>query len=276
MMPSLAWDAATVPADDRGLSYGDGLFETMRTSQGGVPLLEHHLQRLTRGCRRLGISAPDHDSLARRVLDAVPPGVDGIVKLILTRGSGGRGYRPPDICEPRILVNAHPLPGVPREWYARGVNVRMCTTRIGRNPATAGLKHLGRLEQVLASAELQPGEAEGLMLDEHDRVIEGTRCNLFLCRAGRLRTPRLDMSGVVGVMREVTRELAAQMSVECAEDEIGVNDLQQADEIFLTNAVLGILPVARVDSLEWCRQRGPVAQKLMQAASELGVEAWGP
>ena len=276
MMSSSAADSATVPADDRGLCYGDGLFETMRMSRGRVPLLDKHLQRLASGCRRLGISAPATDSLATRVLDSTAPGVDGIVKLILTRGSGGRGYRPPDICEPRLCVSVHPLPDVPRDWYLRGVDVRICSTRIGRNPATAGLKHLGRLEQVLASAELQPEEAEGLMLDEHDRVIEGTRCNLFVCRAGQVRTPRLNMSGVVGIMRELTRELAADMGLVCEEHEIDLDELRQADEIFLTNAVLGILPVSRVGGLGWCRERGPVARQLMRAVSELGVEAWAP
>jgi 4-amino-4-deoxychorismate lyase len=267
---------AFVPLDDRGLNYGDGLFETMRTAAGRIPLLDGHLQRLIGGCQRLRIPIPDPGTL-RAAADSAATGLDdGVVKLLVTRGGGGRGYRPPEAPSPRILVSVHEAPDAPRDWYREGVRVRICQTRIGRSRATAGLKHLGRLEQVLASAELEADETEGLMLDENDLVIEGTRCNLFIVKGDGLMTPPVDMSGVAGVMRALVRNLALRTGLECREEAVGLDELRGAREILLTNSVLGVLPVTRIPSLNWRRNRGPVTEKLMQSVAEMGVEAWAP
>ena len=265
-----------VPFDDRGLNYGDGLFETMRAAIGRIPLLEGHLRRLIAGCRRLRMPAPSREALLAAAGSAAAGLDDGVVKLLVTRGSGGRGYRPPEAPSPRILVSAHGAPEAPRQWYSEGVRVRICATRIGRSSATAGLKHLGRLEQVLASAELKADEAEGLMLDENDRVIEGIRCNLFIVTGNGLVTPPIDMSGVAGVMRALIIDRARQTDMECREEAIGLDELREASEILLTNSVLGVLPVTQIPSLNWRRNRGPVAEKMMQSVAELGVEAWAP
>lgn len=267
---------ASVPADDRGFVYGDGLFETMRVANRRIPLLDRHLERLGAGCLRLGIPAPSTASLAHRARTAAATIDDGVVKLLLTRGSGGRGYRPPEAPCARIVVSQHTAPILPRTWYREGVRVRICETRIGRSPATAGLKHLGRIEQVLASAELTEDETEGLMLDEHHHVIEGTRCNVFLYLSGVLVTPRLDMSGVAGVMRALVQEYAQRIDVVCQERTVELDDLRQASEILLTNAVLGVLPVTRIPSLGWQRERGPITVRLMEAAAVQGVTAWSP
>lgn len=267
---------AFVPPDDRGLNYGDGLFETMRVAIGRIPLLDGHLRRLISGCRRLRIPAPEREALLEAAASAAAGLDDGVVKLIVTRGSGGRGYRPPETPSPRIMVSAHEAPDAPRHWYREGIRVRICATPIGRSSATAGLKHLGRLEQVLASAELEGDEAEGLMLDENGLVIEGTRCNLFIVARRRLLTPRIDMSGVDGVMRALVRDLAPGIDLECREEAIGLDQLRGASEILLTNSVLGVLPVTQIPSLDWRRPRGPETVKLMQSVAELGVDAWAP
>ncbi len=269
-------DIASVPADDRGLAYGDGLFETMRVQNRRIPLLDHHLQRLVAGCSRLGIPAPSTASLAERTRTAAATIDEGVVKLLLTRGSGGRGYRPPEAPCARIVLSRHSAPNVPRNWYRQGVRIRICETRIGRNPATAGLKHLGRLEQVLASAELAEDEAEGLMLNEHHHVIEGTRCNVFLYLSDVMVTPQLDMSGVAGVMRALVQEHARRIGVVCQERTVELDDLRQASEILLTNAVLGVLPVTRIPDLGWQGERGPITVRLMEAAAGQGVTAWSP
>jgi 4-amino-4-deoxychorismate lyase len=275
-MMSEAQYAGSVPTDDRGLNYGDGLFETMRASGGRIPLLDRHLQRLMTGCRQLGIPCPPRDSLVTAAGSAAESLDDGVVKLLVTRGSGGRGYRPPEMPDPRCRLSVHGAPEVPRDWYREGVTVRICATRVGRSRATGGLKHLGRLEQVLASAELEGNEAEGLMLDEYDHVIEGTRCNLFIVAAGTMLTPPVDMSGVAGVMRALVRELAVRADVECREEAFGLDRLRQANEILLTNSVLGVLPVREIPSLDWHRSRGPVTVRLMKAVADFGVGAWAP
>lgn len=264
---------AKIPSDDRGLCYGDGLFETMRVRHGRVPLLERHLDRLLRGCEKLGISAPGRDILIRHIEAAAASLTgEGVVKLLLTRGSGGRGYRPAR-SGPRLVTSIHPIPGERNDRYHSGVEVQLCTTRVGRNPATAGLKHIGRLEQVLAAMELRDEADEGLMLDELDQVIEGTRSNLFLAGDEGLVTPVLDYSGVAGVMRDWVLEAADRLGMRAQESPVSLDDLASADEIFLTNSVLGIWPVICIRELGWESACGPITRRLMNAFNE-EIGAW--
>ncbi len=262
--------------DERGLTYGDGLFETMRAEGGRLPLLERHLDRLLADCHRLHMPIPDRERLAAQSTSIAAAAGGGVVKIIVTRGAGARGYRPPQDPEPRVMIEAFPLPEIPRENYTDGVSIQICSTRIGRSSATAGIKHLGRLEQVLASSELQGDCAEGLMLDEHGHVIEGTRCNLLLARDGVLSTPRLEMSGVAGVMRSLVLETAEAIGVEVREEPVMLGDLERADEVLLTNAVIGVWPVNRIDSLRWRRSPGAIGRRLMVAVAADRVPAWAP
>jgi len=229
---------------DRGFSYGDGVFETMRVSAHAVRLLEHHLERLTRGCRRLGFSAPDPRTLRREIADAAASRADGVLKLIVSRGRGSRGYRPPvDVSATRVmLLGAAPAP-LPAA--AGGVTLRVCATRLGANPRLAGLKTLNRLESVLARMEWRdPRIWEGLMLDADGHVVCGTMTNVFARRARTLRTPLLDRCGVAGVMRRWVISQAAELCLQVRECRMRLTDLAEADEVFLTNAVAGVVPVA--------------------------------
>jgi 4-amino-4-deoxychorismate lyase len=233
---------------DRGLHYGDGLFETIAVKGGQPRLWERHWRRLSTGCRRLGIAQPDPEMLreeARRVsLD-----VDrGVLKIILTRGAGGRGYRPPHTEQATRIMATYPWPAYPEANWQQGVAVRICTTRLGRNPALAGMKHLNRLEQVLARSEWrEPHIAEGLMLDDDGHVIAGTMSNLFIVAAQGLLTPVLAACGVAGVMRSVILDLAAELGIAWQEAPLRLEDLHRADEVFLTNALIGIWPVGRIE-----------------------------
>jgi len=261
---------------DRGLAYGDGLFETMRAEGGIVPLLGRHLDRLLASCARLGMPVPDRGALGARARALAASSGSGVVKIVVTRGGGARGYRPSGHQDLRVMAQAYPLAEVPRRNYTAGVAVQICATRIGRSAATAGLKHLGRLEQVLASAELRADCAEGLMLDEHDHLIEGTRCNVFFARDGIVFTPGLEMSGVAGVMRSLVIETAAALGIGTREGRVSTADLAGADEIFLTNSVIGIWPVRRIDELAWRGIPGPVGQRFMAAVAAHGVPSWAP
>jgi 4-amino-4-deoxychorismate lyase len=236
-----------LPVTDRGLSYGDGLFETLALEDGGPCLWERHLERLAAGCRRLGIAAADPGLLRHEAVEAIAGRRDGVLKIILTRGSGGRGYRPDPAARPRRILQWFPAPGYPPSWSVEGVRARFCTTVLGRNPRLAGIKHLNRLEQVLARAEWSdPAIAEGLMLDSEGLVIEGTMSNLFLERDGRLLTPRLDRAGVAGVLRALVLEQARAQGIRCEQRDLTPQDLLTADALFLSNSLIGIWPVRRL------------------------------
>lgn len=235
-------------ADDRGIAYGDGLFETMRAHRGQAPWWDAHWARLERGAQRLRLPLPDQD-FVRRQADAMLADADTcVLKLIVTRGSGGRGYAPADAAEPAWIVSTHPLPPTPHG----GLTLRWCETRLSVQPALAGLKHCNRLEQVLARAEWNDAAAsdrdagEGLMLDTEDHVVCATAANLFVLNDGRWATPRIDRCGVAGVCRAwVMAELPAD------ESRLSRRQVESAEAIFLCNAVRGILPVARLGERAW-------------------------
>lgn len=238
----------TVCALDRGLQYGDGLFETLAVAGGRPALWERHMRRLMSGCRRLGLPAPPRELLFSECRAVSAAGQRGVLKILLTRGAGGRGYRPASAAEPTRIVVFHPWPEYPQQWWRDGIRLRICVTRLGENPALAGLKHLNRLEQVLARAEWDdPGIAEGLMLDFSGQVVEGTMTNLFLLRDGALLTPDLGRCGVAGVMREVVMDVARERGIPVAESNLTLQELEQADALFMTNSVIGIWPVMALE-----------------------------
>ena len=249
---------------DRGLQYGDGLFETLRVS-GGVPQhWERHMARLTRGCRRLGMPSPPVEQLTAEARQVCEGQQGGVLKIIVTRGSGGRGYGPPLAVSPSRIVARFAAPTYPASHWQDGVTVRVCDTQLGMNPALAGLKHLNRLEQVLALAEWQdPDIAEGLMCDTQGRVVEGTMSNVFVVRNGRLLTPDLSQCGVAGIMREVVLELAAKLAIQAQERSLEIEELMQSQEVFLTNSLMGIWPVRRLADHAFAV--GPVTQRLASA-----------
>ncbi len=220
--------ADAIVVSDRGLQYGDGLFETIAVVDGRPCLWDRHVERLRAGCERLAIPMPPEHQLAEEA-QRLARGVDrAVLKLILTRGEGGRGYRPPDSPRPRRIVRLTPY----------------CETRLGHQPLLAGLKHLNRLEQVLARAEWSdPDVAEGLMLDLDGRVVEGTQTNLFALLEGRLVTPPLNRCGVAGVVREVAIASAAAVGLEVVESVLLPEQVAAADGLFLTSSLAGIWPI---------------------------------
>jgi 4-amino-4-deoxychorismate lyase len=246
-------EGATVAALDRGLQYGDGLFETIAVRRGRPRLLPLHFDRLDAGCSLLGIPRPDRSVLESEVV-SVTGSDDAVVKVIVTRGCSARGYRAPDTPEPTRVVAAFPPPAHPVEWRSQGVRVRTCRTPVATSPALAGVKHLGRLEHVLARSEWREASiAEGLMLDTEGRVVCGTQSNVFAVLGGELRTPRLDRGGVAGVMRRAVLQWASGRCIVAREAELWPDDLRGAEEVFLTNALIGAWPVAALDGRSLAR-----------------------
>ncbi|MGI9258575.1 MAG: aminodeoxychorismate lyase [Gammaproteobacteria bacterium] len=251
---------STIAPGDRGLAYGDGLFETMAMIDGKVRFFSKHLERLLEGCRRLGIDPPDRSLIMDDLSRLYSTESRCVAKLIVTRGVGGRGYRPDPDAESTRIVGIHPWPDYPVTNYSDGINVRLCDTRLAENSLLAGIKHLNRLEQVMARAEWTDDRvAEGLMLDVSGRVVSGTMTNLFSVRGDTLTTPNLQRCGVAGVMRSVVMDLAVRDGIKVVETDVSPEQLLGSDEVFVTNAVLGIWPVKEIggrcfDSFETTRQ----------------------
>ena len=239
--------ADTIAVADRGLHYGDGLFETLAVVDGNPCLWERHLSRLRDGCARLAFPPPDEGRLATEARGLTHGVERGVLKLILPRGEGGRGYRPPCPARPRRILRLGPWPDYPASWQSAGIRVRYCRTRLGHQPLLAGLKHLNRLEQVLARSEWNdPDIAEGLMLDLDGGVVEGTQSNLFALLDGRLVTPPLARCGVAGVVRALVLERAPALGLPVVEERLEPARLETADALFLTSSLIGLWPVRQL------------------------------
>lgn len=235
--------ATELSISNRGLAYGDGLFETMRVHGGELPLWPRHLARLREGARRLGIGLPDPAFIEARIAEMIDGADAGVLKLLLTRGDGGRGYAPPVAAQPAWTLALHPLPPI----ASGGLRLHACDTRLAIQPALAGLKHCNRLEQVLARAEVErAGCDEGLVRDSEGRVAGATAANLLAHRNGRWLTPPVARCGVAGVLRGW---LLAQGLVE--EAELAPGEAEAADALALCNAVRGILPVSLLGARNW-------------------------
>lgn len=232
-----------VPFDDRGVAYGDGVFETVLVRDGQPLLWNAHLRRLARGAERLEIPLPDAQTLASL------PGHAGdglfVLKLLVTRGSGGRGYVSPESPVPRLRWRYMPFTPQSAHW-CDGVRVRLCRLRLGHQPLLAGIKHLNRLENVMARREwCDPDVAEGVLCDQHDRLVEATSMNLVWRRHGILETPDLTACGVEGTLLAALRE---RLPIHTRET--GVETLMETDAAWVVNSVQGVWPLRQLDDTD--------------------------
>lgn len=258
----------SVSALDRGLNYGDGIFETIRVVNHQPTLWDFHRARLIKSAQRLKI-AIDAQSIDSDMKKACDVQADSVVKIIITRGVGGRGYMPTHHMESSRIISIYEVPTYPPAFNKTGIELHVCNMRMGSNSLLAGLKHLNRLEQVLASFEMMSSHcAEGLLLDERGRVIEGIRTNFFIIINNILITPDLSRSGVDGVMRQyILNQLAPQFKIK---HEIGFIDMDMiaaAEEVFVCNSVNGIWPVNKIGELSF--SIGPITRQLQLAVNEL-------
>ncbi|MDJ0759186.1 MAG: aminodeoxychorismate lyase [Woeseiaceae bacterium] len=240
----------SVSADDRGLAYGDGLFETIAIRNGKPRLWQRHMDRLEASCARLSIPFPGIDSLSgllkRAVADSGYAEADATAKLVLTAGIGQRGYTRPRDLSTTVRLGVFPCRVPDAACYREGIDLVVCETRLSQQAALAGMKTLNRLEQVLGRMEI--GSAfEGVMCDADKRVICGTMSNVFIAKDNRLATPRLDRCGVEGVTRAELLERAKSANVDIDVRDIPLHDCRQADEIMLANSQFGLLRARSID-----------------------------
>lgn len=238
-------------ATDRAVQYGDGVFETIAVFKGEPRAWHRHMRRLFTGCAKLGISQPDTVLLAaeaRQLYKECGQGQERLVlKIIISRGAGGRGYRPLAQTTPSRILALYPWPEHAYEWYNLGVRLHVCETRLACNPALAGIKHLSRIENVLASSEWQDKDiAEGLMCNMQGEVIEGTMTNIFAVIDNNLHTPELSDCGIAGTMRARVIEAAVELGIKVNERIIKLDELYKADELFICNSILNIVAVRQL------------------------------
>lgn len=258
---------AAISVMDRGFMYGDGVFETLLACKANLILWEYHYARLTAGCERLRIAVPESEALLRTLTPNLDPQRHQVIKIVVTRGEGQRGYRVTESISPNVVICISARHFLPPTYWENGIHLYCCATRLASQPGLAGIKHLNRLEQVLATQEWDATYQEGLMCNAHDEVIEATSHNLFAVKDGQLYTPDLTETGVEGVMRRYVIELAREMRIAVYIKRIKLTELAHLDEIFLTNSIDGIWPVTRIG--EWQFKLGEIARALQTRVATL-------
>ena len=245
-----------ISALDRGFSYGDGVFRTIKVVNGLPERWPIHYQTLVEDCSALGIVCPSADLFINDFerLFTVEDFV-AVAKIIVTRGESERGYKPPAITTPTRVMIKSTLPGYPDSYFTEGVRLHLCETRISHQPKLAGVKHLNRLENVLARMEWHdPAIAEGLMLDLAGNVIECTAANIFARFKGALVTPKLDLCGVAGITRRQIMSHAHLLKLDASVETMDLEKLFNADEVVICNSLLGIWQVRTLANKTWPKQ----------------------
>lgn len=253
-----------VGASDRGLSYGDGLFETIAISDSHPELLDAHFKRLALGLDRLGFP-DDVIGLVKHDLSTICLEGDAVLKITVTRGVGLRGYALPPKTEVTRIISVSMRPAL-SDNSEKGVAVRLCNYRLPINPVLAQIKHLNRLDQVMARSEWDDQSiSEGIVLDAEGYIVEGTMSNLFWVASGIVYTPLIDRCGVKGVMRDHLLSIMRNENIAVEQVRSPLNALLQADEVFICNSLIGIWPVIQIDDREYAI--GPMTRKLQQLLS---------
>ncbi|MCP3851416.1 MAG: aminodeoxychorismate lyase [Gammaproteobacteria bacterium] len=252
----------TINHTDRGLTYGDGLFETIAYVNENLNHWELHWQRLKTGAQRLSLSLPDESFFIGQIKEVITceqqrPTVAAenyVIKIIITRGEGGRGYLFPEVQKPTIIIKAHHWPERDDSDYHNGIRATLCETCLSSQPALAGIKHLNRLEQVLARNEFSNDMfQEGIMFACSEKVetdalqlIEGTSSNLFFVIGEKLFTPIIDRCGVQGTMKQAIINWSENNRISLEEGHYSLEQLEKASEVFFTNSIWGVLPVVSI------------------------------
>jgi 4-amino-4-deoxychorismate lyase len=242
--------SASVPALDRGLAFGDGVFRTLLVRGGRALNWDRHFRRLAHDCGALGLPVPREEMLRAEIARVAPEAA--IVKVIVTRGVSGRGYSFPTDLTPTRVVAAFPPPEYPPELARDGIRVRTCELRLSEQPRLAGVKTLNRLENVLARGEwFDASIREGLLCDRENRLVEGTFSNVFLGFGATLVTPELTRCGVAGAQRDRIRDLATSAGIACDVRDVPFAELAEADEVFVANSLIGLWPVIAHGARTW-------------------------
>lgn len=260
-------DACLSPLD-RGFAYGDGVFRTLIVDQAAPRHWLLHYAKLLNDCNALGIVCPTASVLLNDI-EKLFAGNEGqaVAKIIVTRGAGARGYTMPALAQPNRVVLRSAFPELPQERFEQGVRLHACRLRLGFQPALAGIKHLNRLENVMARAEWSDNSiADGLLLDTDGNAIECTMSNLFARYGGTLCTPDLSRCGVAGVTRQRILELAPEMGFRTEITNISFDRLLEADEVLVCNSLFGAWQVREIARHQWPQQ--PLASSFRNRLQE--------
>lgn len=229
-----------IDVENRGLAYGDGLFTTAKIIGGKVQYLTAHVHRLLLGCEKLALLAPDKVELTKQFIKIAEQYSLAVLKVIITAGSGGRGYARSNTSHSNVIIMVYDYPNHYDELVSQGISLGNSNQQIGVNPMFSGIKHLNRLEQVLLRQELVGSKEDDLIVTNvNDEVIEATSANLFFWLDDKLCTPDIALSGVNGIMRQTILQQYPDTLIR----NVSLKQLESSTAMFICNCVMGVMPV---------------------------------
>ena len=241
-------ETSEISVKDRALNYGDGIFETIAVFGHQLHFWKAHYNRLQKGCELLGIKTPSEKSLLTDIQKLSLNDGNSVVKIIVSRGQGGRGYLADSSVSPGIIITLNNWPSFVESYRQKGIHTRLCQHRLIINPVLAGIKHLNRLDQVIARNEWHNDQIqEGLMLDQHDCLVEGTATNLFMKFDKQWVTSAVADCAVAGITRQAVINYLNKNNIYITERKLKISELDSVTEMFVCNSVWGIVPVLSCD-----------------------------
>jgi len=237
-----------IPSNDRIALYGDGCFTTIAISKNKVELLDLHLFRLQRDCQRLYIEFQLWTELQNAIIDLASSKESAVIKVVVSRGQGGRGYSPANCIKPTAYISFSEIPAHYTNWRENGISMSVSSVKLAIQPLLAGVKHLNRLEQVYVKRELDQIDYEDVVVcDTDDHVVESSAGNVFWRKKTNWFTPKLDKCGVEGVMRNQIIKLFTTKNINLEHRHSYIDELFECDELIITNSLIGVVPVNRLD-----------------------------
>lgn len=244
-------EKAEIDVNSRGIAYGDGVFSTIKVEFGKIQLWQLHLARLKKSAKKLYFPEVDWALLSQEIQTFSMQYVaqeNSVIKLILIRGSGGRGYSINGCNTIDRIITAHPFPDHYEQWQAKGIALIQCEYQLPINKYLAGLKTLNRLDQVLIKQEIEAKNAiDGIVCDQQGNVIETCSANLFLYKNEQWYTPSLENSGVAGVKRQEILDQAKIKGLNIIKTPLNKLDLLNADALCITNSLMNIVPITQYE-----------------------------
>ncbi|GAA6204385.1 aminodeoxychorismate lyase [Thalassotalea sp. SU-HH00458] len=236
---------SSIDISDRSIAYGDGIFTTAKIVDGQVQFLSAHLNRLAEGCHYLKINFIQSQAFVDEIVNVAKGFTTAVLKIIVTAGSGGRGYSRQGVSGAQVIVSIHDMPTHYQAWSEQGISLVNSHIQLGLNPLLKGLKHLNRLEQVLIRDELDNTPADDLLVcDLNGFVVETSCANIFWLRDEQVFTPVLDDAGVRGLYRQ--NILSFDTSIKQVKEKM--SDLADISAMFICNSVMGIVPVKKFNN----------------------------
>ncbi|WP_163931139.1 aminodeoxychorismate lyase [Paraferrimonas sp. SM1919] len=249
MVAILDADDTSISPSDRAFNYGDGCFTTIAVLNQQPLLIDKHIARLQRAVQVLSLRIDSWQHITGEINSKAAQVRQGFIKLVISRGIGGRGYQFDAAQQPVVIISAGEFPSHYPNWRRQGIALGVHHLAMGQQPLFAGIKHLNRLEQVMLRHHYQGNEVDYVCFDQDDNIICASAANLFFMKGQQVHTPKISNAGITGVMRQHMIEFLMAKGIDVQVRDINMDELSLFDNAWMTNSLMGAVSVNSITEL---------------------------